>query len=73
MAQIVIPKAMLRLNVGGKVFEVPQNRITGSDSMLATMLSSEIPASTLDSGGALCIDRSPDTFSFVQQIKIASS
>eukprot|EP01126_Amoeba_proteus_P003905 TRINITY_DN11316_c0_g1_i8.p1 TRINITY_DN11316_c0_g1~~TRINITY_DN11316_c0_g1_i8.p1 ORF type:complete len:499 (-),score=83.56 TRINITY_DN11316_c0_g1_i8:502-1998(-) len=55
---------ILKLNVGGKKFEVKKDLLMGEESMLSIMFSGRYPV-TKDENGSVYIDRDPTLFPYV--------
>ena len=55
---------IIKLNVGGKIFQTSKNTLFKRENMLKTMLSSGFPIDT-DEHGAVTIDRSPELFPII--------
>ena len=73
---LLLPDASLRimlsasnlvsLNVGGRTFLTSRDTLTRDpDSMLACMLTQDLPAAPQDKDGNLVIDRDGDSFSYI--------
>lgn len=63
---MLLQSHLVGLNVGGRVFVTSRDTLTRDpDSMLACMLTEDLPAASQDKDGNFVIDRDGDTFKYL--------